>query len=129
MKLLQQKIKKFLKDRSWDQLRPSDLAKSISIESSELLELFQWSNPSLNDVKKDKEKVNEIKKELADVLIYCLDLATLLNIDVEEIIKNKLEIITKKYPADKMKKRNGKEPGTDEEYLKMKRLYRRKGLS
>ncbi len=129
MKSLQIKIKKYLKERNWDQLRPSDLAKSISIESSELLELFQWSNPSLNDVKKDKEKVNEIKKELADILIYCLDIATLLNIDAEEIIKNKLETISKKYPADKMKNTNGMEPGTDKEYLKMKKLYRRKGLS
>ncbi len=129
MKSLQTKIKKYLKDRNWDQLRPSDLAKSISIESSELLEIFQWSNSSLEDVKKDKEKVNEIKKELADVLIYCLDMATLLNIDAEQIVKNKLEIAIKKYPAAKMRNTKGMEPGTDKEYLKMKRLYRRKGLS
>lgn len=129
MKLLQSKIKKFLKDRNWDQLRPSDLAKSISIESAELLELFQWSNHGLSEVKEDTDKINEIKKELADVLIYCLDMATLLNIDAEEIVKNKLDIITKKYPADKMKNTKGMEPGTDKEYLKMKKLYRRKGLS
>ena len=129
MKSLQVKIKNFLKDRNWDHLRPSDLAKSISIESAELLELFQWSNPSLEDTKKDSTKIQEIKSELADVLIFCLEMATLLNIDAFEIIEKKLEHASKKYPSDRMKNRNGAEPGTDEEYLKRKKLYRRKGLS
>lgn len=129
MKSIQRKIKKFLKDRNWDHLRPSDLAKSVSIESGELLEIFQWSNPSLEDVKKDSEKMQLIKKELADVLIYCLDIATLLNIDAEKIITEKLKLISKKYPPHVVKDTKGAEPGTDEEYLRIKKLYRRKGLS
>jgi len=47
MKKIENKIRNFLKERTWDDLRPSDLAKSIIIEGAELLELFQWENLSL----------------------------------------------------------------------------------
>lgn len=129
MKDLQQKIKKYLSERGWDKLRPSDLAKSVSIESGELLEIFQWSNPSLEETKKDKLKMKQIRKELADVLIYCLDIATLLNLNAEQIILRKLKEISRKYPPKIVKNTNGKEPGTDEAYLTIKRNYRQKGLS
>src|SRR3989338_9058391 len=62
MKKYEKEIKKHLKERGWDNLRPANLAKSISIEAGELLELFQWTNQSLKDVKKDKAKVEIIKK-------------------------------------------------------------------
>ncbi len=127
MKSLEKEIAKYLKERGWDKLRPGDLAKSISIESGELLELFQWYNPTLEEVRKDKEKLNAIKKELADVLIYCLDLSILLKLDTEKIVKEKLEHIKKKYPAHLMKKMNGKDPGTEEIYWKIKKEYRKKG--
>ncbi|HBB49400.1 TPA: hypothetical protein DEQ22_00640 [Candidatus Nomurabacteria bacterium] len=63
MKKYEKHIKKYLKERRWDNLRPADLAKSISIEATELLEIFQWTNQSLKDVKKDKEKIKLVKKE------------------------------------------------------------------
>lgn len=129
MENLQKVIKQFLAERGWDKLRPSDIAKSISIESSELLELFQWSSPTLIETKKDKAKMVEIKKELADVFIYCLDMATLLDIDAEKIIKDKLAKVIKKYPATVVKNTKGKEPGTDKAYLQIKNHYRRKGIS
>ena len=66
MNKLEKKIHTFLKVRKWDNLRPVDLAKSIIIEGSELLELFQWENLSLEEVKKDKAKMGEISKELAE---------------------------------------------------------------
>lgn len=126
---LQQSIKKYLKERGWDNLRPADLSKSISIESAELLEIFQWTNPSLDDTKKDKKLKEKISDELADVLIYCLDMVTLLDLDAEKIVKEKLKFASEKYPPELVKNTNGKEPGTDEAYLKIKRNYRRKGLS
>ena len=63
-----QRIDKFNKDRDWDQFHsPSNLAKSISIESAELLECFQWSDDNF-----DKEQLLE---ELADVMNYCFQLS------------------------------------------------------
>jgi NTP pyrophosphatase (non-canonical NTP hydrolase) len=96
IKDLQAKIDKFNKDRDWDQFHsPANLAKSISIESGELLECFQW-----NEDKYDKEEVNE---ELADVINYCLQLATVLHVNVKEIVEAKLEKNAKKYPVEKAK--------------------------
>jgi NTP pyrophosphatase (non-canonical NTP hydrolase) len=125
----EKRIHKFLKDRGWDQLRPADLAKSVMIEGGELLELFQWENLSLEDIKKDKEKLAEIKKELADVLIYALDIAVLLGFDTEKIVFEKLALAEKKYPARLMKKNAtaGAGSGRDPLYWKIKKTYRRKG--
>lgn len=128
MKDLEKKIYKHLKDRGWDNLRPSDVAKSIMIEGAELLELFQWENIELKEVKKNKEKMEAIKKELADVLIYCIEMSVLLGLDTEKIIRTKLMLAQKKYPAKLMKKNTDKEPGTDSTYLRIKKEYRRRVL-
>ncbi len=127
MEKLEQDIKKYLKARGWDTLRPGDLAKSVAIESGELLELFQWSNPSLEEVKKDKEKMEQIKKELADVMMYCLDLSVSLDLNTEKIIRSKLAHVTKKYPAKLMKNRGEKEPGEVDAYWAIKKEYRMQG--
>lgn len=121
-------IKKFLVERGWDKLRPSDLAKSISIEAAELLEIFQWTSMNIPETKRDTEKIEEIKKELADVFIYAIEMVVLLDLDIEEIINTKLERVRKKYPADLMRK-NAKEEsgsGTDPEYWKIKNSARQK---
>jgi NTP pyrophosphatase (non-canonical NTP hydrolase) len=129
MKDLEKSIKKFLKDRRWDTLRPSDLAKSIMIEGAELLELFQWENLPLEEVKKDKEKLEAIKKELADVFIFCLQMAVLLELDSEKIIRKKLARANKKYPAKLLRAnaQKGAGSGADATYWKIKSAYRRKG--
>lgn len=127
MKGLENKVYKYLKERRWDDLRPSDIAKSIMIEGAELLELFQWSNLSLEEIKKDKEKIEEIKKELADVLIYAIEMSVLLGLDTDKIIRKKLAYVEKKYPAKSMRERK-KEPGTESQYWKIKKAYRKKGL-
>ena len=129
MKDFEKKVSKYLKERAWDTLRPGDLAKSIAIESGELLELFQWDNPELASVKKDKEKCEQIKKELADIMIYCFDLSVSMGFDTEKILNKKLVMAKAKYPAKLMKNRNGKEPGTDDVYWKIKKEHRMKGLS
>jgi len=54
MKHLASEIKRFLEERGWDKLRPSDLAKSISIEAAELLEIFQWTSMDIEETKNDK---------------------------------------------------------------------------
>lgn len=92
-----QALRTFVDERDWDQFHsPENLAKSISIEAAELLELYQWgSNP-------DQERVEE---ELADVLTYCLHLAHKLGVDIDDIILSKLEKTRAKYPVDLAKGR------------------------
>src|SRR3989338_2742596 len=129
MKKLEEDIKRHLVERGWDTLRPSDLAKSIMIEGAELLELFQWENKELEEIKSDKEKLAEISKELADVFIYALDLSVSLGLDTEKVIRTKLAEVAKKYPAKLMRKnaKKGAGSGSDSIYWKIKEKYRKKG--
>ena len=131
MKDVEQAILTYLTERGWDKLRPSDISKSISIEAAELLELFQWTNQSLEEVKQNAEQLEKIKKELADVLIYALDMSVLLGFDTKQIILDKLAYVQKKFPADLMKQRakEGSGSGEDEVYLTIKKQYRQSGQS
>lgn len=91
-----QRIIKFTEDRDWDQYHtPSNLAKSIAIEAAELLECFQW-----NDTEYDKDHVCE---ELADVMNYCIQMADKLNVDLDQVINDKIDQNEKKYPVEKAK--------------------------
>lgn len=90
-----QKIKEFNEKRDWDQFHsPENLAKSISIESGELLECFQWNS--------DYE-IEEVKSELADVINYCLLLADKIGVDPEKIVLDKMNVTALKYPVEKAK--------------------------
>lgn len=92
---LLQRIDRFNKDRDWDQFHsPDNLAKSIAIEAGELLEIFQW------DSEGNPERV---KEELADVMIFCIQLAMKYGFDIEEIIQEKLAINEVKHPISKAK--------------------------
>ena len=91
-----QRIKQFTEDRDWDQFHtPVNLAKSISIEASELLECFQWSDTDFN-----REHVCE---ELADVMNYCIQMADKLGVDLDQIINDKIDQNEKKYPVEAAK--------------------------
>lgn len=96
LELLKQRIDKFNKDRDWDQFHtPSNLAKSISIEANELLECFQW-----NDTDYD---LDAVKEELADVMNYCIQMSQVLNLDIIDIMNDKMDKTEKKYPVEKAK--------------------------
>lgn len=120
---IQNIIKKFMKARSWDKLPPADLAKSISIESAELLEHFQWQNFSVEEIKKDKQKYQDIQDEIGDIMIYCLEMANRLDFDIEKATSEKLKKAEEKYPAKLFK--NSKEPHGTGTYLKIKEVYRK----
>ena len=80
-----ERIRKFTLDRDWDQFHsPENLAKSISIEANELLECFQWDEENYN--------LGHVKEELADVIVYCVDMIDKLRLDVDEIVKNQVSI-------------------------------------
>lgn len=94
------KVNDFRDERDWRQFHnEKDLAISISLEASELLELFQWSSSNETIQKKQAG----LEDELADVLIYSIMLASNLKLDIEEIINNKLKKNEIKYPVKKSK--------------------------
>lgn len=95
---LQEKALAFRDDRDWTQFHnPKDLAISISLESAELLECFQWSGADLTASKK-RERMTE---ELADVFNYCLLMADALDVDILQATAAKIDANAVKYPADK----------------------------
>ena len=105
MKKLMNRINQFRDDRDWRKFHnEKDLAISISLEASELLELFQWKNSE----EVVESSLEEIKEELADVFIYSFMMADNLNLDVEEIIKSKLDLNEQKYPVEKSRGSNKK---------------------
>jgi NTP pyrophosphatase (non-canonical NTP hydrolase) len=88
---------KFRDDRDWKQFHNSkDLALAISIEASELNELFLWKENE--DVDKDK-----LKEELADIFSFALLLAEKHKLDVSSIIKDKIKLNGEKYTVEKSK--------------------------
>lgn len=98
---LKEKVDQFNKDRDWDQFHsPANLAKSISIEANELLECFQWDEEHYD--------LEAVKEELADVLNYCIQLGSKLDVDLKEIVLAKMEKNAKKYPIKKAKGKNTK---------------------
>lgn len=95
-----EQVLKFRDDRNWRQFHnPKDLALSISLEAAELLEVFQWSGTdTVCESKKDK-----IKEELADVLNYCILMADVYGLDMDEIVQEKIKRNNEKYPVEKAK--------------------------
>lgn len=101
MKKTLERIKKFRDDREWKQFHtPSNLAKAISIESGELLEEFLWDNDNFN--------LQNVKEELADVMIYCIHMANALDVNIEDIINMKMDKNEMKYPVGKAKGKSNK---------------------
>ena len=100
-------IDSFVDERDWKQFHsPKNLSMSISIESSELMELFQWlSLEEAKEVMKAGDIRDNAIDEIADVLIYAIAFCIRNNIDISGAIKQKMEKNTKKYPAEKFKGR------------------------
>lgn len=91
------KIVKFRDERDWEQFHNSkDLALALSVEASELLELFLWK-------KNEDFNLDKLKDELADVLMYALLLADKNDLDIHQIVLDKIMKNAEKYPVDKAK--------------------------
>ena len=92
---LRQAIVKFTQERDWDQFHNGkDLALALSIEAAELNEAFLW---------KDAKEVNveKVKEELADVFNYSILIADKYNLDIKQIVMDKLQRNAQKYPVEK----------------------------
>lgn len=109
-KKISEYLRQFAKERDWDQFHtPRNLAASISVESAELLELYQWSSGSSWIELNDLDLRSKCSQELADILIYLIRFADLAGINLEQAVFEKIEINRKKYPIDKSK-------GSDKKY-------------
>ena len=100
LKRITNKIDDFSNLRDWTQFHsPKNLAASISIEASELLECFQWDDPTVDELKIDTRRLDNVKSEISDVLNYTLRLCSILDLDPIEIVSQKLQENAKKYPV------------------------------
>lgn len=107
----------FIAARKWDKTNSSrGLAISLSLEANELLEYFQWSDESIGT----KE---DMASELADILIYAIQLAERYQIDIPTAIIEKLDIQAEKYPVEIFEIQDEKEKHT--QWLNAKKNYQK----
>ena len=97
IELIMKEIVRFTEDRDWDQFHNGkDLALALSIEASELNEAFLWKKP-------EEVNIDKVKEELADIMNYAFLIAHKYDMDIKEIILNKLKRNGEKYPVNKAK--------------------------
>lgn len=114
-------ILKYNKIRGWDKTKPEDLAKSIVLESAELLEHYQWDASARRlKRKKTKDKV-EIMYEVADIFWYLIIFCKEMKIDLVEALEKKIKHNKEKYPETMF---NGKH--NQSFYQSQKKKYRAK---
>lgn len=90
-------LRRFNQERDWDQFHNGkDLAIGLSVEASELLEAFLWKAP-------EEASLSKIREELADILNYAFQMADKYNLDIKEIMLEKIRRNAEKYPVEKAK--------------------------
>ena len=98
---LRQTLRQFAQERDWDQFHyPKNLAIALSVEAAELLENFQWVSETESAVL-PTERREQVRHEMADVLLYLIRLADKLNIDLAASAAEKIQLNAGKYPIDK----------------------------
>lgn len=102
MEKLEKVISKFSNDRNWDQFHSiKNLSMALSVETSELVEIFQWmSEADSNAIMLNEEKFSDVKDEVADIFVYLLRISSKLNIDLEEVVLKKMKDNEVKYPVE-----------------------------
>lgn len=96
---LRDELRKFAAARDWEQFHtPKNLAMALIVEAAELVEQFQWLTPEQSQ-NPDAEKLEAVRQECADILIYLTRFADMLDIDLLDAARDKLVINAAKYPA------------------------------
>lgn len=96
---LQARLRKFASARDWEQFHtPKNLAMALSGEVGELLEIFQWLTPDESASVMDSDRAPDVEDELADVLIYLVRLADVLDIDLAAVARAKMERNETRFP-------------------------------
>tara|TARA_B100000401_G_scaffold397153_1_gene307073 strand:+ start:72 stop:416 length:345 start_codon:yes stop_codon:yes gene_type:complete len=104
LKKIRNRLRSFANEREWEQFHnPKNLTMALSVEVSELLEIFQWSkNGGLDEINDEKTK-KDIEREIADVFNYIVRLSDILDIDIERASHMKIDENEIKYPVDKFR--------------------------
>lgn len=102
---LKQLVREFVDERDWGKYHNAkDVAIAINVEAGELLELFEWVRENeIPALLNQPDKLQSVSDELADVLILCLNLSSVIGLDVAEAVGHKLEKNRAKYPAHLVK--------------------------
>tara|TARA_B100002051_G_C16537200_1_gene535696 strand:- start:422 stop:754 length:333 start_codon:yes stop_codon:yes gene_type:complete len=92
----------FARERDWDKYHiPKNLAMALSVEASELVEIFQWlNNDEIKTKLKDEKFKESIEDEIADILLYLIRIAEIAKINIKEATLSKIEKNRKKYPLN-----------------------------
>ena len=101
MNNLSQQIRTFAKERDWQQFHsPKNLAMALSVETSEIVEIFQWLTQEQSSNLDDAKKAH-LEEEIGDVMIYLTNLADKFGIDPAKAAEKKMMLNTEKYPVEK----------------------------
>jgi len=104
IKKIQKQLSDFADERDWNQFHnPKNLAMALSVEASELVEIFQWLTPEQAEAIMGTDENEHVKEEIADVMIYLIRLADKLNVDLEDAVADKIIKNGEKYPVDTSK--------------------------
>lgn len=98
-------VQKFAEDRDWNQFHSiKNLSMALSVETSELVEIFQWLKEEDSNLVKNKAELKaKVEEEIADIFIYLMRIAVKSEIDIESSVLKKIEKNSLKYPVDKSK--------------------------
>jgi NTP pyrophosphatase (non-canonical NTP hydrolase) len=98
---LQTRLRAFSAERGWEPYQnPKNLAMAMVVEAAELVEIFQWLRPEqAADIAADAARQQHVGEEIADVLVYLLQIADRCGIDVEAAVERKIGLNALKYPV------------------------------
>jgi len=100
IKAIQKQLSDFADERDWDQFHnPKNLAMALSVEASELVEIFQWLTPEQSDAVMSSGESEHVKEEMADIMIYLIRMADKLNVDLEKAVADKIIKNSEKHPS------------------------------
>ena len=100
---IRDEIRQFVDERDWDQFHtPKNLSAALAVEAAELLEHFQWLRLG-DSAELGPDKLQEVRHEMADVLVYLVRLADKLDVDLPAAVVEKMALNRAKYPADQVR--------------------------
>ena len=118
IKNIQKQLSDFADERDWDQFHnPKNLSMALSVEASELVEIFQWLTPEQAKAIMSSSESEHVKEEMADIMIYLIRMADKLNVDLESAVTDKIVKNGKRYPVS-LSKGNVYHPKTSDNFLK-----------
>lgn len=106
---LMNKVDQFSQERDWGKFHtPKNLSMALTVEAAELMEIFQWHDEKGGASPLPEEKRSAVEHEVADVFIYLLRFCSVMQIDLEAAVEDKLKHNAEKYPADVVKGKSDK---------------------